>query len=53
MQEAAAQGLDLTRSPEGRALLTNTLRNIPYGKLAELRAAAKQGEQYLKNQAEL
>lgn len=53
MQEAASQGLDLTRSPEGRALLTSTLRNIPYGKLAELKAAAKQGEQYLKNQAEL
>jgi len=44
MQDAASQGIDLTRSPEGRALLTSTLRNIPYGKLAEIRAAAKQGE---------
>jgi len=53
MREAASQGLDLTRSPEGRALLANTLRTIPYGELAKRRRNAKAGEEYLKNRGDL
>lgn len=51
--EAAARGIDLARSPEGRAMLARALRDIPYAKLATIRRNAKLGEEYLKNRAEL
>ena len=48
MNAAAAQGIDLTRSQEGRALLGNLMRNINYAKLAGLKESAKAGEEYQK-----
>lgn len=48
MNAAAAQGIDLTRSQEGRALLGNLMRNVDYAKLAGLKEAAKAGEMYQK-----
>lgn len=51
--EAAARGIDLARSPEGRAMLARALRDIPYAKLATIRRNAAAGEEYLKNRAAL
>lgn len=51
--EAAARGIDLARSPEGRAMLARVLRDIPYAKLATIRRNAAAGEEYLKNRAAL
>lgn len=53
MQEAGSRGIDLTRSPEGRALIASTMRNIPYAKLAQIKRNAAAGEEYLKNRAAL
>lgn len=48
-----SQGIDPTRSPEARAALQRTMRNIPYGKLAQMRASAKAADEYLKNRGNM
>lgn len=44
LNRAYANGIDLTRSAEGRAYLANVLRSVPYGKLAAMRQNAKKLE---------
>lgn len=41
---AQNNGVDLLRSAEGRALVANVIRNVPYGKLAAMRQNAKKLE---------
>lgn len=50
---AQANGIDLLRSAEGRALIANTRRNIPHAKLAEIRQSAKSLETYNKMVAQM
>lgn len=44
LNRAYANGIDLTRSAEGRAYLANVLRSVPYSKLAAMRQNAKKLE---------
>ena len=44
-----ANGIDPTRSPEARAVLSRMMRNIPYAKLANIRQSAAAANEYLKN----
>ena len=50
---AYERGIDLTRSPEGRAAITQLINSIPVGKVAKLRSSAKNAEEYLKNRGKL
>lgn len=45
---AYANGIDLTRSAEGRAFIANITRNVPYAKLAAMRQNAKDLDTYNK-----
>lgn len=48
-----AAGIDPTRSPEARAILSRQMMNLPYAKLAEMKQSAKAAEQYMKMRAEM
>ena len=48
-----AAGIDPTRSPEARAILSRQMMNLPYAKLAEMKQSAKAAEQYMKTRAEM
>ena len=48
-----ANGIDPTRSPEARAVLSRMMRNIPYAKLANMRQSAENAKEYLKNRAQM
>ena len=50
---AYERGIDLTRSPEGRAAITQLINSIPVGEVAKLRSSAKNAEEYLKNRGKL
>lgn len=50
--DAQANGIDLTRSQEGRALLAKYQRAIPYGELAKMKQSAKAAELYMAAVAE-
>ena len=50
---AYERGIDLTRSPEGRAAITQLINSIPVGEVAKLRSSAKAAEEYLKNRGKL
>ena len=50
---AYERGIDLTRSPEGRAAITRLINSIPVGQVAKLRSSAKNAEEYLKNRGKL
>lgn len=45
---AYANGIDLTRSAEGRAFIANITRNVPYAKLAAMKQNAKDLDTYNK-----
>lgn len=47
------QGIDPTRSAEGRALIAQIINNVPTAELNKRRASAKNAEEYLKNRAAL
>lgn len=49
---AYANGIDLTRSAEGRAFIANITRNVPYATLAAMRQNAKDLDTYNKLVAE-
>lgn len=48
-----ANGIDPTRSPEARAVLSRMMRNIPYAKLANMRQSAENAKEYLKSRAKM
>lgn len=48
-----ANGIDPTRSPEARAVLSRMMRNIPYAKLANIRQSAAIANEYLKNRGSM
>lgn len=48
LNNAYAQGVDLLRSPQGRAAITNMINNIDYGAVAKLRSSAETAKDYLK-----
>lgn len=48
-----ANGIDPTRSPEARAVLSRMMRNIPYAKLANMRQSAENAKEYLKSRAQM
>ena len=50
---AYERGIDLTRSPEGRAAISQLINSIPVGEVAKLRSSAKAAEEYLKNRGKL
>ena len=41
-------GIDPTRNQEARAMIQQSMRNVPYGKIAVARQNAKVGEEYIK-----
>lgn len=53
INSAYERGIDLTRSPEGRAAITQLINSIPVGEVAKLRTSAKNAEEYLKNRGKL
>ena len=53
INSAYERGIDLTRSPEGRAAITQLINSIPVGEVAKLRSSAKNAEEYLKNRGKL
>lgn len=53
INSAYERGIDLTRSPEGRAAITQLINSIPVGDVAKLRTSAKNAEEYLKNRGKL
>lgn len=46
-------GIDPTRSPEARAVLSRMMRNVPYAKLANIRQSAAIASEYLKNRGSM
>lgn len=50
---AQQNGIDLLRSAEGRALVANVRRNVPYGRLAQIRQSAKNLDTYNKMVAQM
>ena len=53
INDAYANGVDLLRSPQGRAMVSNLIASMPYGKMAFKRQRAKNAEEYYKNMAAL
>ena len=53
LNNAYAQGIDLLRSPQGRAAISNLINTIDYGAVAKLRSSAENAKEYLKNRAKL
>lgn len=53
INSAYERGIDLTRSPEGRAAISQLINSIPVGEVAKLRSSAKNAEEYLKNRGKL
>ena len=53
LNDAYAQGIDLLRSPQGRAAISNLINNIDYGIIAKMRTGAAAAEEYRKNRAKL
>ena len=51
--EAAKQGVDLLRTPEGRMMVANYIATRPYDKLANLRKSRDAANEYLKNKGKL
>lgn len=51
--QAAAQGVDLFKSPEGRAAIRNMINGVPLGKLQQIRKMSDVYDQYQKNKADL
>lgn len=48
INEAYARGIDLTRSPEGRAAIAQMINSINVGKVAKLRSSKQAAEDYIK-----
>ena len=53
ISQAAAQGIDLFKSPEGRAAIRNMIGSVPIGKLKEVQAASENYDKYLDSVAKL
>jgi hypothetical protein len=53
VDDMIAHGIDPTRSPEARAILSRRMSTIPYAKLAEMKQSAENAKLYLKNRAEM
>lgn len=53
INDAYANGVDLLRSPQGRAMVSNLIASMPYGKMAEMRQSAETAKEYLKAQQKL
>lgn len=53
INEAYANGVDLLRSPQGRALISQMIINRPYGDMASVRQSAENAKEYLKERAKL
>ncbi len=53
MDDAQKNGIDLLRSPEGRALINQYISSRPYGDIAKLKMSAKMADQYAQNRAAL
>lgn len=51
--EAAKQGVDLLRSPEGRMMIANYIATRPYDKLANLRKSRDAANEFLKARKQL
>lgn len=51
--QAAAQGVDLFKSPEGRAAIRNMINGVPLGKLKQVQAASDDYDKYLDSVAKL
>lgn len=48
-----AQGIDPLRNAQGRAIIAQTINNMPVGEIAKKRVRAKNAEEYYKNMAAL
>lgn len=53
VDDMLAHGIDPTRSPEARAILSRRMSTIPYAKLAEMKQSAENAKVYLKTRAEM
>ena len=53
INSAYERGIDLTRSPEGRAAISQLINSIPVGDVAKLRSSAKNAEEFLKARKQL
>lgn len=49
INNAYANGIDLTRSAEGRAAIAQMINNIDVGSVAKLRSSAENAREYIKN----
>lgn len=49
INNAYAQGIDLTRSAEGRAAVSQLINSINVGDIAKLRSSAENAKEYIKN----
>ena len=48
INDAYARGIDLTRSPEGRAAIAQMINSVDVGKVAKLRSSKQAAEDYIK-----
>lgn len=48
INDAYARGIDLTRSPEGRAAIAQLINSVDVGKVAKLRSSAENAKEFLK-----
>lgn len=53
INDAYAQGIDLTRSQQGRAALAKLINSVDVGSVAKLRSSAANANEYLKERAKL
>ena len=53
INNAYANGIDLTRSAEGRAAIAQMINSIDVGSIAKLRSSAENAKEYLKERAKL
>lgn len=49
INDAYARGIDLTRSQEGRAALSQIINSVNVGKVAKIRQSAENAKEYIKN----
>ena len=53
LNKAQKQGIDLTRSVEGRAMISNLINNIPYNKISDWRRDAEAMNEFQKAKANM
>ena len=53
INDAYARGIDLTRTPEGRAAIAQVINSVDVGKVAKLRSSAENAKEFLKTRKAL